>query len=194
VVRKAAAADRTRLTNAWHRLLPEFFDVIKEPTGTTGMAISRALLPLSELATYTPGRWRTRVKKASLGSRILPRRALEILELLKAAHADPHRRSGEGMPWRIRQAAERRTLLERQKEELRTEILRRYQSFAESLFLDSIPGSDPFYNALVLGAVGDFADYDDSGAIVKPVFDSCGSVGRRKALKYLNSSGGNLVL
>jgi transposase len=167
LARKASAAESARLHNFWNRLLPEFYDVVKDPTGSTALAVSRALLPLSELASLSPARWRTRVKKASFGQRILPRRAVEILALLQAAHLDPHRRSGEGMPARIRHAAERRTLLEQQKDELRREILERYQACEESLYLDSIPGSDPLYNALVLALVGDFRHYDDPRAIVK---------------------------
>lgn len=167
LVRKDSAAERARLSNFWDRLLPEFFTVLKEPIGTTALAVSRALLPLSELASLSPARWRSRVKKAAAGQRLLPRRAVEILSLLQAAQADPHRRSGEGMPARIRHAAERRHLLEQQKAELRQEILERYHASEESLYLDSIAGSDPLYNALVLAFVGDFHDYDDPRAVVK---------------------------
>jgi transposase len=71
------------------------------------------------------------------------------------------------MPARIRHAAERRHLLEQQKAELRGELLQRYRACEESLYLDSIPASDPLYNALVLALVGDFHQYDDPRAVVK---------------------------
>ncbi len=167
LVRKASAAERVRLGNFWERLLPEFATLFREPTGNTALAVSAALRPLSEIAALTPGRWLARVRKAAAGERILRPRAAALLPLLQAAHADPHRRSGEGMPWRIQLAAQRRRLLERQKEALRGEILRRYASCEEALYLDSIPGSEPFYNALVLALVGDFRLYDDPRAIVK---------------------------
>ena len=167
LVRKASAAERTRLGNFWERLLPEFGTLLRESTGTTALAVSTALGPLSEIAALTPSRWLARVRKAAAGERILRPRATALLPLLQAAHADPHRRSGEGMPWRIQLAAQRRRFLEHQKQALRAEILRRYAASEESLFLDSIPGSEPFYNALVLALVGDFRLYDDPRAIVK---------------------------
>jgi transposase len=46
-------------------------------------------------------------------------------------------------------------------------MMQRYAEMPEAVYLDSIPGSDSFYNALVLGLVGRFADYDDPRAIVK---------------------------
>jgi len=95
-----------------------------------------------------------------------PRRSRERAAARRGT-ADPHRRSGQGMPWRIRLDAERRSHFERQKAALRAEILSRYATFEESLYLDAIPGSEPFYNALVLALVGDFHLYDDPRAIVK---------------------------
>lgn len=52
-VRSLAAAEQTRLRNFWHRMLPEFFTVIRDPGGKTALAIACALAPLSELATLT---------------------------------------------------------------------------------------------------------------------------------------------
>jgi hypothetical protein len=101
--------------------------------------------------------WAARLRRAAEGDRIQLSRAAPLLALLKHADADPVRRSAEGMRFRIRHAAQRRRLLEAQKAELRLEILDRYEAFEEHSFLDSIPGSEPFYNALVLGIVGDFA-------------------------------------
>lgn len=87
--------------------------------------------------------------------------------MLKEALADPVRRSTLGMAARIRHTAQRRRLLEAQKLDLRSEILVRYANFEEQIFLDSIPGSDPFYNALVLGMVGDFHRFDDPRTLAK---------------------------
>lgn len=167
LLRKGSAAERTRLANFWHRLLPEFRSVFRDPTGATALAIARALGPLSEIAALTSRQWLGRVRKAARGRRILRSRAVALLPLLKSAAADPHRRSGEGLAWRIRLAAERRSTLEQQKQMLRAEILERYSVTDEATYLDSIPGSEPFNNALVLGLVGDFRLYDDPRAIVK---------------------------
>ena len=166
-VRKLAAAERTRLHNLWHRMLPEFFSVIRDPTGQTALAISAALGPLSEIALLSSRAWLARVRKAAQGSNILKSRAVALLPLLKDAHRDPVRRSGEGIPVRIRHAAERRRLLETQKDYLRHELIARYQRRPEALFLDSIPGANPLYSALVLALVGDFHRFDDPRAIVK---------------------------
>lgn len=166
-VRKLAAAERTRLHNFWHRMLPEFFSLLKEPTGQTALAISAAMAPLSELATLSPRAWLARVRKAAQGTHILTSRAAALLPLLREAHHDPVRRSGEGIPHRIRHAAQRRRLLEAQKADLRLELIRRYQDRPESVLLDSIPGSSTLYNALVLALVGDFRRFDDPRAVVK---------------------------
>lgn len=166
-VRKLAAAERTRLHNFWHRMLPEFFSLLKEPTGQTALAISAAMAPLSELATLSSRAWLARVRKAAQGTHILTSRAAALLPLLKDAHRDPVRRSGEGIPQRIRHAAQRRRLLEAQKADLRLDLIRRYNARPESIFLDSIPGSSTLYNALVLALVGDFHRFDDPRAVVK---------------------------
>ena len=167
LVRKQSAAERTRLHNFWMRMLPEFFSVLRDPTGNTALAVAGAMGPLSEISALTPRSWRARVRRAAQGDRILMSRAHALLSLLKDAHADPVRRSGEGMPFRIRQAAQRRRLLEDQKARLREELLARYRAFDDHIFLDSIPGSDSFYNALVYGIVGDFNLFDDPRTLVK---------------------------
>jgi transposase len=167
LTRKLSAAERTRLRNFWNRMLPEFFSVLRDPSSNTALAVAGALPPASDLPGLTSRSWTARVRRAAQGQRILLSRASAILPLLKQAHADPVRRSGEGMSARIRHAAQRRRLLEAQKQELRLEILARYQTFDEHVFLDSIPGADPFYNALVLGIVGDFQLYDDARTLVK---------------------------
>jgi transposase len=166
-VRGLSAAERTRLHNFWHRMLPEFFSVLRDPTCKTALAIGCALRPLSELDALASRSWRARVRKAAQGERVLLSRAASVLSLLKAAHRDPVRRSGEGMPFRIRHAAERRRLLEAQKADLRSELMRRYSERDEAMFLDSIPGSNPFYNALTLALIGEFERYDDARAVVK---------------------------
>lgn len=165
LVRKLSAAERTRLRNFWNRMLPEFFSVLRDPTSNTALAIATALP--CETAELSSRSWTARVRRAAQGDRILLSRATSLLPLLKQADTDPVRRSGEGMRHRIRHAAQRRRLLEAQKLEIRLEVLTRYQSFEEHAFLDSIPGSDPFYNALVLGIVGDFALFDDPRTLVK---------------------------
>lgn len=166
-VRTQAAAERTRLHNLWHRMLPEFFSVLRDPTCKTALAIACALRPLSELHNLTSRSWLARVRKAAQGAPILSSRAAALLPLLKAAHRDPVRRSGEGMPFRIRHAAERRRLLDAQKADLRLELLQRYNARPEAPLLDSIHGSNPFYNALTLALVGDFERFDDPRAVVK---------------------------
>jgi transposase len=167
LIRRLSAAERTRLNNFWTRMLPEFFSVLRDPTSNTALAVAGALAPLSELAKLTPRSWLARVRRSAKGQRILMSPVNALLLLIKDAFADPVRRSSEGMPIRIRHAAARRRLLEAQKLELRQEVLTRYQGFEEHAFLDSIPGSDPFYNALVLGTVGDFSQFDDSRALPK---------------------------
>lgn len=167
LIRKLSAAERTRLHNFWNRMLPEFFSVLRDPTSKTALAVAAALPSVSETASLSSRSWTARVRRAAQGDRIQLSRASSLLPLLKQAHADPVRRSGDGMRPRIRHTAQRRRLLEAQKLELRLEILDRYQSFQEHVFLDSIPGSDPFYNALVLGIVGDFELFDDPRTLVK---------------------------
>jgi transposase len=166
LLRARSAADLTRLKSFWGRLLPEFEELFKECDGVNALAIGRALLPFSEMAALSAPQWEKRVK-AHADGRILTGAAARFLLLVKAAHASPHRRSGEGMPLRISMAASRRRQLEQDKAVVAEQLLARYNGFEESVLLDSIPGSSPLYNALTLGLVGDFRDYDCSRAVVK---------------------------
>lgn len=166
LVRKRAAAERTRLTNFWTRVLPEFFGLFKQMEGITALALSRAILPFSEVAALTPAAWLARVRGHAEG-RLLRSRTALLQQYVCAAHQDPHRRAGEGIPVRIAMAAERHHLLLTQKQLLREQILALYADTPEAVWLNSIPGSDPLYNALTLGLVGDFSLYDSPRAVVK---------------------------
>lgn len=166
LLRAQSAAELTRLKSFWGRLLPEFEELFRECDKVNALAIARALLPFSEMAALPGSQWVERVK-AHADGRVLHGAAVRFLGLVKAAHASPHRRSGEGMPLRIRMAAERRHMLEQLKANVAGQLLARYGGFEESALLDSIPGSSPLYNALTLGMVGDFREYDSSRAVVK---------------------------
>ena len=166
LLRARSAAELARLKSFWGRVLPEFGELLKEVDGVSATAISRALLPFSEMAALSSDAWVERVR-AHAGGRILVRVAAALHERVRAAHADPHRRAGEGMPVRIALAAERRHLLERQKAAAAERALARYNGFDEAVLLDSIPGSSPLYNAITLGLVGDFRTHDSGRAIVK---------------------------
>ncbi|HEU4324984.1 MAG TPA: transposase, partial [Roseiflexaceae bacterium] len=166
LLRVQAGAEVARLKSLWGRVLPELEELFKEVDGVHGLAIGRALLPFSGMVTLTAVEWVERLK-AHADGRILVRTATRFLDLVKAAHANPHRRSGEAVPLRIRMAAQRRWMLGQQKSAVAEQLLALYGDFEESVLLDSIPGSSPLYNAITLGLVGDFRDYDSSRAVVK---------------------------
>jgi transposase len=167
LLRKESAAELVRLKSFWGRVLPEFETVLKNADGLTALAIGRALLPFSEMNVLTTAAWVERVKAHADGRRILAGAAARLLDHVRAAHANPHRRSGEGIPVRIAQAADRRRWLEQQKASIAAQLLARYEAFPESVLLDSIPASSPLLNAITLALVGDFGDYDSSRAVVK---------------------------
>ena len=166
LLRAQSAAELARLRSFWGRVLPEFEELFKEVDGVNALAIGRALLPFSQMSALPASEWVERVK-AHADGRVLTQAAARLLELVKVAHASPHRRSGDAMPLRIRLAAERRRMLEQQKAAVAEQILARYGDFEESVLLDSIPGTSPLYNAITLGLVGDFREYDCSRAVVK---------------------------
>lgn len=166
LLRGRSASELARLKSFWGRVLPELGELLKEVDGVSAMAISRALLPFSEMDALSGDAWVERVR-AHADGRILVRTVAALHERVRTAHADPHRRAGEGMPVRIAAAAERRHMLERQKAAIADRALARYNGFAESVLLDSIPGSSPLYNAITLGLVGDFREHDSARAIVK---------------------------
>lgn len=167
LIRKQTAAERTRMTNFLTRVLPEFSELFSDADGITALAVTEALLPFSELAGLTPAEWHERVRAHADGRRTLRARVAQLQQLVQAAHRDPHRRAGEGMPVRIALAAQRHHLLTTQKQRLRERILELYASMPEAVWLNSIPGSSPLYHALTLGLVGDFPLYDSPRALVK---------------------------
>jgi transposase len=166
-VRRLSAAARTALNHFWHRLLPEFFDCLSDVGGSTALAIAQALMPFSKLCQLTQDQWVAHVKAQAPGGRLQKKRIQQIYQAIVAAAQNPHRRAGEGMPWRLKQAAERRRLFATQKQQLREIILEHYAKMPEAIYLDSIPGSEPFYNALTHALIGDVTAYDDPRAVVK---------------------------
>jgi transposase len=167
LVRRACAAEKTRLVNFWDRLLPEFAEVLREVNSRTAVCIARALTDFTSLSSLSLAQWEERVRAVAAGKRIQVSRVRRLWPRIQAAHAAPHRRMTDALPLRIRQAAERWTLLDEQKRSLAEEILRLYEQRPEAAHLDSIPGSLQIYNALLLGLVGDFRLYDDPRALVK---------------------------
>src|SRR3972149_4103459 len=61
--RAMAAAERTRLGNFWHRMLPEFFSLLKDPSSATALAVAGALAPFSELSRLSTRSWLARVRR-----------------------------------------------------------------------------------------------------------------------------------
>lgn len=167
LVRRAAAADKTRLGNFWDRLLPEFWQVLRDVSSRTALCIALALTDFTTLEGLSLRQWEDRVRERAGGKRIQIGRVRALFPHIRAAHAAAHRRMTDALPLRIRHAAERRVLLEEQKSTLAAEILRRYEIRPEAAYLDSIPGSLKLYNALTLGLVGDFELFDDPRAVVK---------------------------
>jgi transposase len=166
LLRKRVAAERTRMTNFWTRVLPEFFDVFSAMEGVTALAVSLAVLPFSELAALAPSEWLERVRRHAHG-RVLPSRVAALQQHVRTAQRDPHRRAGDAIPRRIAFAAERHHLLRAQKQRVRDRLLALYPETTEAAWLNSIPGSDPLYNALTLALVGDFSRYDSARTLVK---------------------------
>jgi transposase len=166
-VRRLAASARTALHNFWHRLLPEFFTIFRDATRDTALAAALALQPFSQMCRLTPEQWLMQVRSHTRTSRVQKKRLFTLHAAILAAAQQPHRRAGEGMPWRIRLAAERRRLLETQKQLLRERILKHYADRPEAVYLDSIAGADPLYNALTLGLIGEIEAFDDPRALVK---------------------------
>lgn len=166
-MRRRCAAEKTRLVNFWDRLLPEFTEVLRAVDSRTAMCVARALTDFTSLSALCLAQWEERVRTVAAGKRIQVGRVRMLLPRIQKAHAETHRRMTDALPLRIRQAAERWTLLDEQKRALAEEIIRLYEPRPEAPHLDSIPGSLRIYNALVLGLVGDFKSYDDPRAIVK---------------------------
>jgi transposase len=166
LLRQKSAAEVTRLKSFWGRVLPELGELLREVDGVNALAISRALLPFRDMAALSDAQWVERVR-AHADGRIQPTTAILLLQRARAAHADPHRRSDEGLVLRIAFCAERRRMLERQKADVAAQLLQRYHAFEESVLLDSIPGSSELYNAITLGLAGDLRDYDCARAVVK---------------------------
>jgi len=165
--RRHAASARTALHNFWHRLVPEFFTIFRDATRDSALATALALKPFSEMCRLTPEAWLVEVRRHMRKTRLQKKRVLALHAAILAAAQQPHRRAGEGMPWRIRLAAERRRLLETHKQLLRERILEHYAARPEAAYLDSITGADVFHNALTLGLIGELEAYDDPRTLVK---------------------------
>lgn len=167
LVRKRCAAEKTRLTNFWDRLLPEFGQVLRAVDSRTAVCIALALKDFTTLSTASLEQWEQSVRAAAKDKRIQIGAARKLFPHIQAAHGALHRRMTDALPLRVRYAAERWVLLDKQKRELVEELLRLYDDRPEAARLDSIPGSLRLYNALTLALVGDFHLYDDPRAIVK---------------------------
>ena len=160
--------ERHRIRTLLELAVPEFLDVFRDPLKTTARAVLRLL---TSPPVQTHEELRTRVaslKAGGKGSRRLQvSKARQLDALLKLAPSFGVERCLSAAFTRIAFAIDRFDQHARHRELVRETMLRLYEQTSLNKWLDTIPGVDPFANALLLGLVGDPRRYDRPSCLVK---------------------------
>jgi transposase len=135
----------------------------------------------------------TQIRKHLTGKRLMTTRVRRLHAMLQQGTVLGLRAGRQAIFFRIIQCLDRLEIYEVQKEAAKQAMLDVYQKSEYKPYLDSIWGTSPTVNALVLGFMGDPALYDRPASLVKlagcdPVPHESGKLKRRAAISHRGRS------
>jgi transposase len=122
-------------------------------------------------------------------------RVRRLFEMLQAGNALGMRSGRATMFWRIANSLDRLELYETQQDRASKALTDLYEKCEYKQYLDSVWGTNPLTNALVLGFMGDPSSYDSPSSLIKMA--GCEPVpnesGKFKGRSFISHRGRNLL-
>ena len=164
---KEIAREKNRVVSYLETTLPGFVEIFQKPLCMNGRACLRALINFRDVLKADIVIFERQVRKHFPGKRLLTSRVRSLHVMLQQGDALGLRAGRHAMLFRITQSLDRLDMFENQQKIAKQAMLDVYKKSEYKEYLDSIWGTVPMLNALVLGFIGDPALYDSPASLVK---------------------------
>lgn len=192
---KDIAREKLRIMSYLETSLPGFLEVFPKPTAETSRACLRTLVNFRNVLQEDYARFENQVRTHYTRKRLMTSRVRRLFEMLQAGNALGMRSGRATMFWRIANSLDRLELYETQQDRASKALTDLYEKCEYKQYLDSVWGTSPLTNALVLGFMGDPSSYDSPSSLIKMA--GCEPVpnesGKFKGRSFISHRGRNLL-
>ena len=157
-------AEKNRIHAFLETVLPRYYEIFANPFRQSSLAVLATIPKAHQLPQEEFIR---QVRQAFQGTNLRAKRARSVFDYVNSEDPWGYVEARPAICERIGTAAERLQLQIRQRKEVEDRLLDAYRRTGYSQNLDSIHGSSSVKNAVLLGIIGDPADFDTSGALVR---------------------------
>ena len=186
---KDIASEKNRVTSYLETTLPEFLEVFPKPLCMSGRACLRALANFKEALKGNSEWFERQIRRHFSGKRLLTSRVRRLHDMLQRGDMLGLRAGRHAMFFRIIHCLDRLEMYESQEQTAKQAMLDVYEKSQYKQYLDSVWGTAPAVNALVLGFMGDPALLDKPASLVKlagcdPVHNESGKFKGRTCISH----------
>ena len=190
---KEIAREKNRITSYLETTLPGFVEIFPKPLCMSGRACLRVLVNFREALKGNGEHFERQIRKHFPGKRLMTSRVRRLHDMLQRGDVLGLRAGRHAMFFRIIHSLNRLEMYESQEEAAKQAMLDVYEKSEYKEYLDSIGGTAPSVNALVLGFMGDPALYDSPASLVKlagcdPVPNESGKFKGRTSISHRGRS------
>ena len=164
---KDIVREKLRIFSYIETTLPEFLNVFPKPLFLTGRACLKALAHFKPAVKRDFAGFEDLVRKQYAGKRLLISRVRRLYDKLRQGNTLGLRAGRQAMFSRIINSLERLEVYERQKKGTEQRLLSCYDQSEHKQYLDSVYGTSPTTNALILGFMGNPVSYDNPKTLIK---------------------------
>ena len=190
---KEIAREKNRIVSYLETTLPGFVEIFPKPLCMSGRACLRFLANFREASKGDMEHFEMQIRKHFPGKRLMTSRVRRLYDMLQRGDVLGLRAGRPAMFFRIIHSLNRLEMYEGQKEAAKQAMLDMYKKSEYKEYLDSIWGTAPSVNALILGFMGDPALYDSPASLVKlagcdPVPNESGKFKGRASISHRGRS------
>ena len=190
---KEIAREKNRIMSYLETTLPEFMKIFPRPLCMSGRACLRVLADFKQALKGNGEHFEMRIRKHLACKRLMTSRIRRLHDMLQRGDVLGLRAGRQAMFFRIIHSLDRLEVFEGQEKAAKQAMLDVYEESEYKEYLDSIWGTAPAANALILGFMGDPALYDSPASLVKlagcdPVPNESGKFKGRTSISHRGRS------
>lgn len=190
---KDIVREKLRTISYVETTLPDFLKIFPNPLCLTGRACLRTLANFKEAIKSDFPSFEKQARKHYTGKRLLISRVRQIYDTLRQTETIGLRSGRHAMFHRIINSLERLEVAEKQQETTEQSLLSCYNQSEYKKYLNSVQGTTPTTNALVLGFMGNPASYDNPKTLAKlagcdPVLNESGKYQGKTSISHRGRS------
>jgi hypothetical protein len=164
---KEIAREKNRMMSYLETTLPGFLEIFPRPLGMNSRACLRVLTNFREVLQGDIVQFESQARKNITGKRLMTSRVRRLFEMLQRGDTLGLRAGRKTLFWRIINSLDRLELYEKQQDMASKALISLYEQCEFKPYLDSVWGTSPLTNSLVLGFMGDPTSYDTPASLIK---------------------------